>query len=235
MMALVLVMGVGVAAAQDDQRGGDRRFGGDRGFGGGFFSDPLMLLGNERVQQELALVDDQLEELREVQDEAREVMQEVFRDMDWQSLRDLPEEERRAKFAEMQSQVEDRLKGVRERVNSVLLPHQQKRLEQLAFQTQSRRGPGGGLQTDSIADKLGLSEEQKTKLREAAEKAQANMEEKMQKLRQEMEDEILSVLTAEQRAQYKELMGEAFDFGTPRRGRDRGDDRGEDRRSERDF
>ena len=65
-----------------------------------------------------------------------------------------------------------------------------------------------------MSKELKITDEQKAKLKEVAEKARTEMEEKTKKLREEFENEILSVLTDEQRKQYKEMVGEAIRSGS---------------------
>lgn len=214
----LMVVGADLAMAQPGGRGGDRG-----GFGR-MFNSPLMLLRNERVQEELELVDDQIEELNELQQEIMEKVRDMFRDM-----RDLDQDERADRMRKIGEYMED----IQKDVDSILLPHQQQRLRQLAYQTQTRR-PGALPITDELAKELNISDEQMEKLREAAEKANEEMRKEMEKLRQKTIEKVLSVLSPEQRAKYKELMGEPFEFGDPRQGfgrggRDRGNNRGGDR------
>ncbi len=213
----LMVVGADLAMAQPGGRGGDRG-----GFGR-MFNNPLMLLRNERVQEELELVDDQVEELNELQQEIMEKVRDMFRDM-----RDLDQDERADRMKEIGEYMED----IQKDVDSILLPHQQQRLRQLFYQTQTRR-PGALPVTDELAKELNITEEQMEKMREAAEKANEDMRKEMEKLRQKAMEKVLSVLSAEQRAKYKELMGEPFDMGDPRQGFGRGGNRGGDRGGDR--
>ena len=179
-------------------------FGGPGGmFGGG---NDAMLLQNDDVRQELGLVDDQVEKLTGI----REKMQEEFRSM-FTGLRDLSEDERRAKFEELQTKMRDRQTEMQREIDDVLLPHQSKRLKQIGRQMRSRQG-GGGVNSDSVADELKLTDEQKEKLKEKAVEVEKKLREKMAKLRKEAEDELLSVLTPEQRAEWKDMVGDPFEM-----------------------
>jgi Spy/CpxP family protein refolding chaperone len=120
-------------------------------------------------------------------------------------MRDLSREERREKFEELRTEMESRRGEMEERINSVLLPHQQKRLNQLTMQSKARR-QGGTISfaaSDTLAEKLNLTEEQKAKLKEAADSAKKELEKKINKLKEKAK---------EQRQQYAELMGDAFKF-----------------------
>ena len=116
----------------------------------------------------------------------------------------------------MRGKMEKKAEEFQAEVDEVLLPHQSKRLKQLAFQTQNRVvggfGGRGGL-SDALKEQLDITSEQEEKMQAAAEKAQEEMQAEMRKLQSKMEDKVLKELSDEQRKKYKELMGEPFDFG----------------------
>jgi Spy/CpxP family protein refolding chaperone len=174
------------------------------GFGGG--AGNLILLQNEAVQKELELVDDQIEKLNALREKSGEGMRELF-----SGLRDLSEEERREKFAELRETMEQRQKDAEAELNNILLPQQRDRLKQLTFQMQNRFG-GGGAIGGRIAEELGITEEQREKLRTRERELMAEVDKKTRELRAEARAELLKELTPEQQAKYKELVGEQFDF-----------------------
>ena len=205
---IVIISSVQLAIAQPGgQRGG---FGGGGFFGGG---SGLGLLGDEKVQQELELVPDQIEAIQDLQQEMRSAMGEMFGGMR-DTMRDLSEEERTKAMEEMREKLATSMKEFDQKANAELLPHQVTRLKQLVAQSQNRRGGGvsGGQIPDSMVEELGITEEQLAAMKEKAEKVRADLTEKMNKLRTQAEDEILSVLDAAQREKYKEMVGEAFEF-----------------------
>lgn len=217
-----LVAGLGSIALAQPGGGG----GGPGGRFGGMMASPMMILRNEQIQKELEIVDDQLKDLEAIGEEMRE---------SFQGLRDLSQEERDEKFREINKQFEERL-------NEVLLPHQQKRLKQISAQFSSRgpNGVAGTLTEGNLAEELKITDEQKEKLRSVGEEARAEMEEKTKKIRAEMEEKILAVLTEEQRKQYKELVGEPFEMDMRQmfqrgQGRDGGGQRGGQRQNRNDF
>jgi Spy/CpxP family protein refolding chaperone len=176
----------------------------------GFGGDGIMtLLQDERIRQELDMVEDQNAELQTLRDELTQGMRELF-----DGMRDLSPEERRERFDEIREEMDQKRKDIEEKVNNMLLPHQQKRLQQLIFQSQSRRGGALGFAAnDNILEKLGVTEEQKNQLREKGEQVRKELDEKIAKLRKEAADDLLSVLSAEQRQKYQDLVGDSFDFG----------------------
>ena len=193
------------------QRGGGFRGGGFGGRGGGSW---LALLRMESVQNEIELVDDQLEEIEGLQEEMWQEMQESMR-----GLRDLPMEERREQFAELRGQMEEKQADYEKQIEDVLLPMQVKRLKELHLQSRSRRSGNGAvgiLQNDEMLEELGIDEEQKKKLEEKIEEVRKEVEKKIKEIRKEAEDDILSVLTSEQRKMFREKIGETFDFGSDR-------------------
>ena len=169
----------------------------------------INLLQSDKVREDLELVDDQVNELQSLRDQIYQEMRES-----WSGMRGLSREERREKFAEIRSDMEARRGEIEEQIKDVLLPHQQKRLEQLSMQSQARQ-KGGTIEfaaSDQLAEKLNLTDEQKEKLKKAAEAAKKELEEKIKKLREKAEQKVLAVLTSEQREQYKDLMGDSFKF-----------------------
>ncbi|MFO0526921.1 MAG: hypothetical protein ACK52A_02360, partial [Planctomycetota bacterium] len=147
-----LVLGLLVAASQTVDAQGPP--GGGRGGMGGMFGGGqaagLMLLMNPKVQEELDLVDEQIEDLKALQEEMQNAMRDMF-----SGMRDMDPEERRTAMEEMRGKMEKKAEEFQAEVDEVLLPHQSKRLKQLAFQTQNRvvggfGGRGGLTRNDGI-------------------------------------------------------------------------------------
>src|SRR5262245_16077320 len=184
--------------------GGAGGFGGFGGFGGG---GELMLLQNEQLRDELGIVDEQVEKLQALGTKSREQMRELF-----QGMQNLSQEERQAKMEEIREKMQTSTEQLRKDMEGILLPNQVKRLEQIQRQQRMRFGGGGqgGMNSDFIATELKLTDEQKEKLRQKAQEVEKKLREKTAKLRKEAEDELMSVLTVEQRSQWKEMIGEQF-------------------------
>lgn len=212
--ALIALM-ASSAWAQRGQGGGPGGFG---GFGGGFGGgdNALGLLLDPQVREELGIVDEQVEQLRAIGEKLRESMQGQF-----QGLRDLTEDERREAFAKMREDMQVRMKEIQAEVDEVLLPQQRDRLAQIQFQEQVRRS--GTLSSDALVEKLGITEEQKTKLEALAEEVNKELEAKIAKARTEAREKLLGALTPEQQATFKKLYGDSefqrqnrFGAGGPR-------------------
>ena len=120
-------------------------------------------------------------------------------------MRDLPEGERRAAFEKMRTKMEEMTSGYDKKIDEVLTPAQRDKLnEKVLEQTVQFRG-ANGITDPAAAKALGLSEEQIKKLKEKAEAAQ----EKAKKLQEETEEDLLSVLSAEQREKVKKMIESA--------------------------
>ncbi len=195
---------------------------GGRGMWGG--GGMTALLGNEKVQEELELVDDQIKDIEELQNAMRDEMMQMFRGG---GFRDMDPEERQVQMDEMRKKMEEKAKAMEAEVKDILLPAQFDRLKQLNFQRETARGGTTGLaDSQTIIEALNITDEQKEKMKEAAEAAAKKLETKIAELRKQAETEVLGVLTEEQRAKFKELQGESFDFGQNQRGGPQGFQRG---------
>ena len=216
-LAVALVAGLcsfgSDAFAQGRGRGGP----GGGGFGGPGGGGPLGLLMNEDVRKELDLVDEQVSKLTAIGDKLREEMRSQF-----EGFRDLSDEERQTKFAEMRTKMEERTKEVQKEVDEVLLPQQRERLAQINFQSQVRRASGGGdstgLTSDFIVAQLEITDEQKAKLTDLEKEVAKELADKVAKARNDAREKLLAALTPEQREKFKKLMGAEFRF-TQQQGR----------------
>ena len=188
---------------------------GGRGGGRGRGPNPLMLLTQKSVQQDLKLSSDQVQKIDDLGAKQRE---------SFQGLRDLSRDERRQKMQELTKQNEQAVAGI-------LNPDQTKRLHQIMLQLR-----GAGAFTDSkVADALNLTDDQKQKIQTIEEDARNSMREarqsgnreKAQEIRKDSLAKVMNVLTDEQKTKWKDMTGEPFkgeiQFGPPggRRGGNR--------------
>jgi Spy/CpxP family protein refolding chaperone len=200
-VAAIAMMACGTALAQERQR---QRPGGGPGFGGG----TMFLLGQESIQKELKLSDEQVKkvkELAEKQGGGRPDFQGLSRE-------------------EIMKKMAERRKVQDEAVAKILDAKQLKRVKQLQLQQQGVRA----LSNAEVAKALKLTDEQKdkikdiqTKAREAAGGPRGDRSPEAQKKREEARkattEKVMGVLTAEQKTALKELQGEPFKF-EPRTG-----------------
>lgn len=217
--ALLVVLATTVATAQQPSGRGGRGFGGM--MGGGRGGDPtLRLLTSPEVQKDLELVDDQVTQLKAIGEDVRAKMQKEF-----SGIRDLPRDQQRARFTEMQAKLKPITDEAVKKVQEVLLPHQVDRLKELSIQV---RG-AGALADAKVQEDLGLSADQKTKLTKIQEDATtairamfdaarnldddarrakfAENREKTQKMIKDASDEALNVLTTDQKDKLEKMKG----------------------------
>lgn len=199
--AMAILVAVGCLQLANAQPGGGRG-----GPGGGGFGGAGGLLRDDKVKAELNLVPDQEKKIEALGESLREKAREAFR-----NFQDLSDDERRAKFEEFRT-------SSQKEYDAILLPQQRERLKQLMLQqsTQFSRSPGGINET--LASELGITEAQKEALQKKAEEVRVELQKKTAKLQEEAKNEILSVLTAEQRSKLEKLMGAKFEFTPPQFG-----------------
>ena len=192
-----------------------RAVGGFPGLGG-----PLELLVREDVRKELELLDDQVRDLQALRDRLRDRM----REMVTQRMREGTPgaegnaENQRVEFRERMRKLMEQVNAeIRQEVSEILLPHQMKRLDQLTLQLRMR----GGLNAlgGDVAQQLGVTDPQREQLRAKFEEVEREYRRKVAELRRQAQDELLTVLTPEQQAKLRDLMGEPFEFAAvpPRR------------------
>lgn len=219
MAAMFLMLGANLGMAQPG--GGFRGRGGPGGPGGpgGIFGGGgvLGLIQQQEVQQEIELSEDQEAELRTMGEEIRDQIRGEMQDM-FQGMRDLSDEERQARFDEIRTRFEAINKDAEARMQKVLMPHQFDRLKQIDVQSRLQRGGADALTEGELADTLGLTEAQRDQLREKQEEIQKDLDAKIGQLRVEARNQLLEVLTPEQRAKLTSLMGADFALPEPRFG-----------------
>jgi hypothetical protein len=191
--------------------------GGRGGRGGGWGGNSATgLMSSEAVQKELDIVDDQMERVREIQKEQGEAFRNMFSGMR-DKIREMDDEERQQAFGEIREKMQASNEEFNKKVHDVLLPEQVQRLKQIQAQMENQRG-GLGSVSDSLTKELGITDEQKSAMKEKADQVRKDLTEKLTKLRQQAQDEILSVLDPEQQKKYREMMGTPFDLESMRGG-----------------
>jgi Spy/CpxP family protein refolding chaperone len=220
-VAMIVAVAANVSLAQP---GGFRGRGGPGG-PGGFFGGggTLGLIQQQEVQQEIELSEDQESELQTLGEEIRDQMRNEMQGM-FEGMRDLSDDERQERFGEIRARFEQLNKDAEGRLQKVLMPHQFDRLKQIDVQSRLQRGGAAALTEGELADTLGLTESQQEQLREKQEEIQKDLDAKIGQLRVEARNQLLEVLTPEQRAKLTSLMGADFAlpeqrFGPPQGGR----------------
>lgn len=168
--------------------------------------DPLSLLNNKDVREELELVGDQLEKYQQAQKELKEKIKEKTQaltsgEIDPASMGMIARE-----IGEMQ-------KAGQQQMQSMLLPHQLERLKQVALQMQmKRRGAANTLLSDQIAEELGIDAAQKKRIEARQKELKKELADRMEKLKLEIREKLLAELTSEQKVKLDKLSGDKFDY-----------------------
>ena len=176
------------------------------GGGAGFFpmgvQDPTQLLHQPQIHEELELVEGQVEKIRAVLKEAQEKQNELRRKTFTGGRVD------RLAMAEYQERVDKLREETEQKVEEILLPHQSKRLKQVALHLKlQRQGTAETLTGDELAEAIGLDDEQKQKLRDKAQEVSERLRREYEQLRAEARKEILGELTPAQQKKLEELLG----------------------------
>lgn len=193
-LALLLCGAIGLSTAVMAQPGPGGPPG--RGFGPGGFGpmmggmggmlSPYVLLNADAVAKELKLTDDQKAKIRQINEKAQAAMREAF-----EGLADLSPEERREKMAGLREKMQNQRKETNKALEAALTDGQAKRLKEIFIQVRGEQA----LRDPEVQAALGLSEDQKEKIRSP-----------------------LAVLTDDQKAAFEKMKGEKFDVSSIRVG-----------------
>jgi len=185
-----------------------------RGGFGGMGGGPVGLLGNPGVQKELKLDSAQVEKATALATETREKMM-GLRDQ----LTGLEGQELMTKRQELARPINEQ---AMKSASAFLKPEQVKRLHQIELQ---QRG-ANALNDPVVAKKLGVTDEQATKVKSILADSQSEMRElfqsagddrqaamaKVQTLRKETNAKVMALMTDDQKKTWKEMTGEPFEI-----------------------
>ncbi len=153
---------------------------------------------------------EQKEEINKILEKAREQRGQF----NFQDFRNLSEDERQQRFAELRARGEELQKSIEQE----LLPDQLARLKQIALQQQGIFA----LRTEEVAKELGLTEQQQQQIQEkltagfrrgpGAQPGQGGERGNFQERRTQLENEVLGLLTAEQKEKFEKMKGPRFEF-----------------------
>ncbi len=172
--------------------------------GAGAWTNSIGWINDQNLLDELQVVAEQRADLLRLRDETLKKRKEFY-----ESYRSVPQEKRGAfmkEFGELLSA------DVDTKVNSILLPHQKERLGQVQLRTRMRNAGIAGLDRDLLIEQLGITEEQLELLRKKHAEVQEEVRKKLEQLRKEAQDEVLSVLTETQQGKLRKMMGKDYEF-----------------------
>ena len=193
--------------------------------GGGPGSSSMLLMMPE-VQKELNITDDEKTKLQSLATDTGKAMQDGLGQVDFQSFRDMTQEERQKAFDDLRKKGEEAMKkfDVDGKVAGILDANQVKRLKELQLQ---REGAAALLRPE-VAKKLGLSQEQQDsikKIQDAARptgrptfdpnESQEDRQARIKKIRDQMDKaqkDSLAVLNDDQSLDWTNMLGKPFKF-----------------------
>ena len=185
------------------------------------FMSQLMQLGySSELRKELEVVDDQLDSVKELAQKYQQEMME-FHSKNSKLGIEIQKLYQAGKHAEAQElgkeyqQKSDEFNdNYMDKAAEVLLPHQVKRLKQIAKQQGARYTnefqDEFGIPS-AFADEMGLSAEQKKRLVDVTTKAREDYYAAIEDAKKKAMDKIMSALTSEQKEKMQDILGDEFD------------------------
>jgi hypothetical protein len=171
----------------------------------------LQNLWMPQMEKELDIVPEQKEAIAKLRTEVSEKMRSL-----WTNTAEGDPQERMIRYQEAAKKLSE---DTERRIREILLPHQIRRLTQINLQmklSQTGYGSASALAGDDIAKELGISDDQKAKLRETEQAVMKEIREKTQdfykRMQEESREKLLGVLTASQRKKLEEMTGAKFEM-----------------------
>lgn len=158
-----------------------------------YLPSPYWNIFRPEIQKELELLPEQIEKLQQLAKRFWDQQQELYKGMDWAKM---TPEERTAKWKELSDRMKQVQEEIRKEVEKILLPAQIDAIRDIQF----RQYATGYLWAPQVAEKIGLTEEQKNQIH----KLRQEYQEKQMQLMRELVEKQLDVLTPEQKQKLKE-------------------------------
>ena len=185
-----------------------------------FMSQLMQLNFNTELRKELEVVDDQVKSVKKLGQDYQREMMEFHQEHGKMGLeiQKLMQDGKHAEAGEL-GQEYQRLNqefsdGFRKKAEEVLLPHQIRRLKQIAKRQGARYSNQFGDQFGipvSVADEIGLSAEEKKRLIDAVKVAREEYYAAVADARKKANEKIMASLTTEQKEKMQEILGEEYD------------------------
>jgi hypothetical protein len=157
-----------------------------------------------QIGREIEIVDYQVEELKKIEAEWRAEI------ADWKKQPGGKNAAERAAF------IDQLCERVAQQIGATILPHQAKRLRQVAVQkfigTQPRTLVEHLLANPIVREELELDSSTLERIRKSSAEINRQLDEQIATLRKEAEAEVLSLITADQRNRLRDLIGEPYEF-----------------------
>lgn len=221
-VAVVMALALLASSVQAQQKGPGGRGGFGIGAGGAPGMPLVTLAGTESVQKELGLSGDVAGKLTALRDEYRAAQQKELQaaGINFQNIQNQSAEERRANGEKMLAIGAKLNEEFNPKAKALLNADQVKRIEQILLQA-NLGNAGSAALLGELAARLNITDDQRQKLRTLGEEYGAKRRdlftgggfdrEAAVKLRQEENEKMVALLTAEQKQKLDELKGNPFD------------------------
>ncbi len=169
----------------------------------GAFGAAFDVLRDKKVQQEIGLLPSQLKDLLRL---SEDVMKELGPTVE--NFNKLPKAEQEVKVEQLRKDVAAYMTSVQADVDKILVPEQQQRLRQVAFQLRMQKD--GTIETFSSPDvlrELGLNDAQFERFRESLKKIEEQHRSKLAELEMEKERKVLALFSPNQRDRLESMIG----------------------------
>jgi hypothetical protein len=160
-------------------------------------------LRDKTVQDHIGLLPMQVEELQRLTQQVTAELEPILADFNKR-----PKAEQGAAAEALRKEMATYLRGVQADVDKILLPEQQQRLQQAAFQMRIQRaGMVETLVSPDVLRELGLDDAQAERFRESLQNVEEEHQRKLQELEIEKERKILALLPSAQQNKLKSMIG----------------------------
>jgi hypothetical protein len=184
----------------------------------------LKLLANPAIQKEIELIDSQYEQFQAIGPELRKKIEEILGPVDEAALSPPERNALREKLRSHEGEIQD---WVRDRIDKILLPHQKRRLQELAMQADGAKA----LTDPSVVRELKFTQSQLDEMQRIREEEKSRRDEvkrqfpgggkengdlrkiEEDRIRREAEERTWAVLTKQQQRTWERLTGKSFDVG----------------------
>ncbi|MFK7767264.1 MAG: hypothetical protein AB8B55_08580 [Mariniblastus sp.] len=181
------------------------------------FADKILpALFNKQIQADLELVGDQKSEMQAMLDALVERKNSLGKELEvFRQEGASPDEIEKRKEEIVKGFEDDKAKTLKEAMG-VLLPHQQKRLQQATAQlmmreTQKAKRIATGVLVPEVRKYLAIDDPQANRIKTKAAELQKQLAEEIKKLTEKAKAELMEELTKEQQKKYLDLVGERMD------------------------
>lgn len=178
-------------------------------------NDWFSVLNQPAVQLELDFSDNQSRKVESLNNQRREISDELRNNFQSDRPKDESRDEARERIKKYAEMAEEKRQLLADELKDLLLPHQVTRMQQVTLQIKlqkSKLRQGTGLLAPELISLLKISPSQERRILQKEKEIKAKLEKKIKQLWLEAEEELREELTSKQRDEYKELVGEPFDL-----------------------